>query len=76
MPHQPHTTPALGPGALPLTGDEIVQLRIVIRGIVPPIWHRIQLPTAFTFDELHEVIQRVFDWENIISTSLTWKAAA
>jgi len=41
------------------------QFKIQIKGITkPPVWRRVEVPSTFTFDELHEVIQIVFNWGN------------
>lgn len=43
----------------------IYQLKIKLRGISkPPVWRRVQVPSQFTFDNLHEVIQAAFGWED------------
>lgn len=47
------------------TEEMIYQLKIKLRGISkPPVWRRVQVPSQFTFDDLHEVIQAAFGWEN------------
>jgi hypothetical protein len=30
----------------------------------PPVWRRVLVPSDITFDDLHEIIQIVFGWEN------------
>ncbi|WP_205786815.1 plasmid pRiA4b ORF-3 family protein [Specibacter cremeus] len=40
------------------------QLKIQIDGIRPPVWRRVEVPAETTLDELHEVIQRIFRWED------------
>jgi len=43
----------------------IYQFKIKLRGVTkPPVWRRVQVPSHFTFDDLHEVIQAAFGWEN------------
>lgn len=46
-------------------GDEahdIVQIRIALRDIEPPVWRRVQVPVDFSLRHLHDVIQAVMDW--------------
>jgi len=38
------------------------QLKIVLKGISPPIWRRILVSSDMTFLELHDMIQFVFGW--------------
>lgn len=40
------------------------QLKITLRGIVPPIWRRVLVPWQFTLFELHGVIQIAMGWED------------
>ncbi len=42
----------------------ILQLRIDLKNIKPPIWRRIQMPDDHFMDEFHEVIQVVMGWTN------------
>lgn len=42
----------------------ILQLRITLQGIDPPIWRRVLVPNEFSFGELHEVVNRVMGWDN------------
>lgn len=42
----------------------ILQLRIELKNIKPPIWRRIQIPDDYFMDEFHEVIQVVMGWTN------------
>jgi len=43
---------------------KILQLKIVLDDIKPPIWRRIQVADSFTFHELHLSIQAVMGWYN------------
>lgn len=43
---------------------QIYQLKISIKYISPPIWHRILISNYSTFAELHDVIQEFFNWGN------------
>lgn len=42
----------------------VYQLKIALRGIRPPIWRRVLVPSNITFDELHLVIQEAMGWKN------------
>lgn len=42
--------------------QKIVQLRIELADIDPPIWRRVRVPADFSLRRLHDVIQAVFDW--------------
>ena len=45
-----------------MANQDIVQLKIELTDIDPPIWRRVQVPADFTLRGLHGVIQVVFDW--------------
>lgn len=38
--------------------------KIVIENTHPPVWRRVMVPDRITFQELHEIIQVLFGWEN------------
>jgi hypothetical protein len=40
----------------------ILQLLITLRGIDPPVWRRIQVPSSYTFWDLHVAIQDAMGW--------------
>lgn len=42
----------------------LLQLKIALRYIKPPIWRRVEIPDTLTFWELHFALQILFDWEN------------
>ena len=42
--------------------SQIVQLRIELVGLKPPIWRRVHVPADFTLRRLHDVIQATFNW--------------
>lgn len=42
----------------------VYQLKVTIKGIKPPIWRRLLLPSDATFWELHIAIQDSFGWED------------
>lgn len=39
-------------------------LKIVIEDTHPPVWRRIVIPEKITFEDLHDMIQIIFDWDN------------
>lgn len=42
---------------------EVLQLRIWLRDIAPPIWRQVLVPACLTFDDFHDVIQAAMGWE-------------
>jgi hypothetical protein len=45
--------------------DVIVQIKIQLRGVTkPPVWRRVQLRADTRLDQLHEIIQAAFGWED------------
>jgi prevent-host-death family protein len=44
---------------------KVLQFKITLKGIRPPIWRRIQVPENYTFWDLHVAIQDVMGWENM-----------
>lgn len=40
----------------------VYQFKIVLKGISPPIWRRIQVPENYTFWDLHVAIQDAMGW--------------
>lgn len=40
----------------------IYQFRVALRGIEPPIWRRIQVPSDYSFWDLHVAIQDLMGW--------------
>lgn len=40
------------------------QIRVALRGIRPPIWRRLEIPSELTLEEFHRVIQIAFGWTN------------
>ena len=44
-------------GGCKMTTEDILQIRISLVGIVPPIWRRIQIPSTYSFWDLHVAIQ-------------------
>jgi len=44
--------------------ESIYQLKVIIRGIKPKIWRRVQVPGSTTLRKLHEILQVVMGWSN------------
>lgn len=41
------------------------QFKIQIKGITkPPVWRRVKIPSYYTFEDMHEIIQSAFAWES------------
>lgn len=47
-----------------MSGPKILQLKITLSNINPPVWRRILIPDNFTFWQFHSAIQDVFIWSN------------
>ena len=46
----------------PQPAISVLQLRISLRGLSPPVWRRVLVPEHFTLAQLHNVIQVVMGW--------------
>jgi hypothetical protein len=42
--------------------NQIYQLKITLQSIKPSVWRIILVPSSVSFENLHEIIIRVFDW--------------
>lgn len=40
----------------------IYQIKVTLSGITPPVWRRIQIPTEYSFWDLHVAIQDAMGW--------------
>jgi hypothetical protein len=40
------------------------RVKVTLYGSKPPIWRRLEIPSTMPLDELHEVLQTAFDWDN------------
>ncbi|PZG41762.1 hypothetical protein C1I98_20825 [Spongiactinospora gelatinilytica] len=45
-------------------GAMIHRIKVSLDGIRPPIWRRLEVPSAITLRDLHEVVQLAFGWED------------
>src|ERR1035438_7523543 len=52
---------------------QIYQLKITLQGTKPPIWRTIQVPSTYTFWDLHSAIQDAFAWNNSHLHQFTFK---
>ncbi|WP_194287229.1 plasmid pRiA4b ORF-3 family protein [Gracilibacillus oryzae] len=41
------------------------QMKIMLENENPPVWRRILIDESITFEQLHDVIQVLFDWDNV-----------
>jgi hypothetical protein len=60
MPLHHRTDPPARRGRRPK--PRLLQLRIALARIEPPIWRRVRVPDAYTLHQLHHVIQMAFGW--------------
>jgi len=44
--------------------DKVIQFKVALKYIRPPIWRRIAVPDNFTLGQLHDVIQVTMGWQN------------
>jgi Plasmid pRiA4b ORF-3-like protein len=44
--------------------DSVMQIKVSLADIRPPIWRRLQVPPDITLGRLHQVIQTAMGWEN------------
>ena len=49
---------------MPPAKKMIYQLKITLKEIRPSIWRRIQIPSTYTFWDLHVAIQDAMDWQD------------
>ena len=55
-------------GSFPLSGTAAAGIHVLtvsLRGIVPPVRRRLEVPSAITLDRLHQVLQEAFGWSGI-----------
>jgi len=44
--------------------QEVIQLKVTLAEIEPPVWRRLRIPMDYTLARLHKVIQAAFGWED------------
>ena len=50
---------------LPKRADTTVHVvKVNLHGAKPPVWRRLEVPSAMTLDLVHEVLQAAFDWDD------------
>jgi len=47
----------------------LLQFKITLKGIRPPVWRRFLVPEGISLSDLHDVIQEVWDGGVVICTS-------
>jgi len=45
-----------------LRNTDVVQIRITLRDVEPPVWRRVEVPASLTLKRLHETIQGAMGW--------------
>lgn len=43
--------------------DHIIQLRITLRDVSPPVWRRVQVPAGVSMRKLHEILNAAMGWD-------------
>ena len=52
------------PGPRTATGRTVHTIKVTLRGSQPPIWRRLEVPSGSTLQQLHNIIQSAFGWED------------
>lgn len=61
----PATPRPVGKGkARRAAGTMVHRVKITLRGVRPPIWRRLEVPSGITLQQLHQNIQYAFGWED------------
>lgn len=42
--------------------QNLLQVKVTLEGVEPPIWRRLLLPKSLNFAQLHELLQAAFSW--------------
>lgn len=50
--------------SLHLVKERVLQLKVSLKDISPPIWRRFQVPGDYNLTDLHVIIQVLMDWED------------
>ena len=48
----------------PVVTTAIHQLRVELQDLTPPIWRTVLVPNGASLKDLHDIIQRAFEWDN------------
>jgi hypothetical protein len=51
------------PGARTAPASTVHTIKVTLAGSRPPVWRRVEVPSAIALHSLHQVIQAVFGWE-------------
>lgn len=43
---------------------KVYQLKVLLKGVRPPVWRRIHVPGNITLNQLHEILQEAMGWSN------------
>ena len=43
---------------------DVVSLKVTLRGVRPPIWRRLHMPSTMTLGDLHQAIQAAMGWRD------------
>ena len=55
---------------LPKRAETTVHVvKVNLHGAKPPVWRRLEIPSAMTLDLVHEVLRAAFDWDGYGTTS-------
>ena len=60
----PDTSFSSRPGPASDDYAEIFQFKVTLQDVNPPVWRRIQVPTTYTYWDLHVAIQDAMGWED------------
>lgn len=44
--------------------DQVYQFKVILKGVKPPVWRRIQVPETYTFWDLHVAVQDAMGWDD------------
>jgi Plasmid pRiA4b ORF-3-like protein len=45
-------------------GTTVHVVKVSLYGAKPPVWRRLELPSAMTLNHIHEVLQAAFEWDD------------
>jgi hypothetical protein len=47
-----------------LAGQNVISLKVTLRGVKPPVWRRLVMPGTMTLGDLHNAIQAAMGWRD------------